>query len=119
MSKTKTDTNTDTKTEVNTTIPAAPPVVQTAAQATEAQLLAMLKGQTPQDITKTIKAARKARWDEMNNWQRAGHVTVVALPYVATAAVAGTAGYALAGGFAQGEGVESVDGIDGLHAVNS
>ena len=85
---------------------------KTAAQQAKVEEYAnAFKGMEVKDINRSIKAAKTARWNAMSNWQKAGHVTVSAAPFVVTAAVAGTAGYALGGGFAaaEGEGVEGVD----------
>jgi hypothetical protein len=65
-----------------------------------------------EELNNTIKAAKQARWDRMDNWQKAGHVAVQAAPYVLTAAAAGAGGYYLAGGF------NADAGVDGLEADN-
>ena len=72
------------------------------------------------DVNKHIRAAKKARWDKMDGWQKAAHVTTQALPYVLVGAAGVTAGYALAGGFsaeAGAEGLEGLEGADGLDNV--
>jgi hypothetical protein len=56
-------------------------------------------GKPREELTNTIKAAKKARWDGMSNWGKAGHVAITAAPYVAVAAAAGAGGYWAAGGF--------------------
>lgn len=72
------------------------------------------------DMNKRIRAAEQARWNKMDNWQKAGHVAKTALPYALTAGAAFTAGYAAAGGFASGEAnSEGLEGLDGSEGVDN
>lgn len=72
------------------------------------QIAAELRDVPREHLDNTIKAARKARWDGMSNWQKAGHVALSAAPYVAVAAAAGAGGYYLAGGFSADQEADNV-----------
>ena len=90
--------------------PAAPATPETAKVTIPSvdDLVKGLAGKPQEELTNTIKAAKKARWDGMNNWQKAGHVAITAAPYVAVAAAAGAGGYYMAGGFSAEAEAENV-----------
>lgn len=52
-----------------------------------------------------IKALKKARWEKMDNGQRALHIVWNSTPYVLTFGAGGLTGYYVAGGFSSGAGV--------------